>query len=93
MGAVLLAQTPIAGAELYLVALIGSGLAMLLLDLWSAPSHLTEVAGAAMFLKLLLLGWLTTDTPARLPLFWAILVFSAVIAHAPARLRHRRLLR
>ena len=36
-------------------------------------------------------GWFAAD-PARRPLlFWLILVFSVIFAHAPASFRHRRL--
>ena len=44
-----------------------------------------------MLVKFVLLGWFAAD-PARRPLlFWLILVFSVIFAHAPASFRHRRL--
>ena len=89
-GAVLLGSVPLAASMPFVMTLMLSGIAMLAIDLWAAPGYLAEVAGGAILLKLVLLGWLALDPPRQLPLFWAILVFSAVVAHAPAWVRHRR---
>jgi hypothetical protein len=70
-----------------------SGLLMLALDVRKRKSHLTEVAGATMLAKFALLAWMATDDAARPVLFWLVLVASAVIAHAPAHIRHIALLR
>jgi len=90
-GAILLGGQPFGVAQPFVLTLFCSGLAMLLADLCAAPRYLGEISGAATLLKLLLLAWFMLDPAHRLPLFWGILVFSALIAHAPARLRHRRL--
>jgi len=90
VGAALLAGQPLNGTP-FLLALVGSGVAMLLLDLWAAPGYLAEVAGTAVLVKLALLAWFVLDTWHRLPLFWLVLVLSATIAHAPAWVRHHRL--
>lgn len=90
VGAALLAAQPLSATP-FLLALVGSGIAMLLLDLWAAPAYLAEVAGGAVLVKLALLAWFALDPGHRLPLFWVILLLSATIAHAPARVRHRRL--
>jgi hypothetical protein len=49
------------------------------------------MAGGAMLVKLVLLAWFALAPPQQLILFWSILVLSAVIAHAPAWMRHRRI--
>ncbi len=90
-GASLLAGLPLAAQAPFMWTLIGSGVAMIAIDLWAAPGYLCEVAGGAMLVKLALLAWLALDPVRHLALFWIIIVFSAIIAHAPARLRHRRL--
>lgn len=73
----------------YLMVL--SGVAMAMLDAWSRRRWLRELAGLSMLVKFALLGWFAAD-PARRPLlFWLILVFSVIFAHAPASFRHRRL--
>jgi hypothetical protein len=74
----------------FIITLMLSGIAMLVIDLWAAPGYLAEVAGGAIVVKLSLLVWLVLDPPRQLPLFWTILGFSAVVAHAPAWVRHRR---
>jgi hypothetical protein len=89
-GAALLGSAPIAGQMPFIITLMLSGIAMLVIDLWAAPGYLAEVAGGAIVVKLSLLVWLVLDPPRQLPLFWTILVFSAVVAHAPAWVRHRR---
>jgi hypothetical protein len=64
---------------------------MMAIDLWTSPDYLTEMAGGAMLVKLVLLAWFALAPPQQLILFWSILVLSAVIAHAPAWMRHRRI--
>jgi hypothetical protein len=75
------------------VAAMASGVAMFALDIWQKPSRLRELAGVAVLLKLVLVVWLAVDAPGRLALFWLIVAGSVVFAHAPARFRHRLVLR
>jgi|LAHR01.1.fsa_nt_gb hypothetical protein len=65
-----------------------TGLSILALDAWSRPSYFREHVGLAMAGKLLLLGVLLAWPAQRAVLFWLILVFSVLFAHAPASLRH-----
>jgi hypothetical protein len=88
VGAGLLAAGGAAAGFVYLMVL--SGVAMAMLDAWSRRRWLRELAGLSMLVKFALLGWFAAD--ARRPLlFWLILVFSVIFAHAPASFRHRRL--
>lgn len=68
-----------------------SGVAMALLDAWANPVWLRELAGLSLLVKFALLGWFVVDDANRPLLFWLILVFSVIFAHAPASFRHRRL--
>jgi hypothetical protein len=75
-----------------------SGLAVLLtgvlvwaLDLWHKPGHLVEGAGLSMLLKLVLVVWMVLAPGLSVPLFWAIVLWSAVFSHAPASFRNARL--
>ncbi len=70
---------------------LASGLGMLICDLWANSSLLAETAGFGMLLKLALVGLMVVFPPLALPLFWAILVASGLLSHAPASFRHRRL--
>ncbi len=70
------------------MAALVTGLAILTLDAWSRPSYFRENVGLAMAGKLLLLGVLLAWPAQRAVLFWLILVFSVLFAHAPASLRH-----
>ena len=70
-----------------------SGLLMLALDVRKRSTHLSELAGATMLAKFALLAWMAADDAARPVLFWLVLVASAVIAHAPAHIRHIGLFR
>jgi hypothetical protein len=65
-----------------------SGFAMFFLDLLGKPRLLLEWSGAAMVIKLAVVAWMALDADLRLPLFWAIVVWSAIFAHAPASFRH-----
>ncbi|HNA82893.1 MAG TPA: hypothetical protein PLQ64_10500 [Thiobacillaceae bacterium] len=65
-----------------------SGAAMMALDLWMKPQLVREWSGAALFIKLGVVGWMALDATLRVPLFWALVAWSAVFAHAPASFRH-----
>lgn len=69
--------------------LVLSGLGMAALDAWSNPRWLAEPAGLSLLVKFALLGWFFFDEARRPALFWTILVFSVIFAHAPASFRHR----
>lgn len=77
----------------FLVLMVASGVAMAALDAWSNALWLQELAGISLLVKFVLLGWFVADEAARPALFWLILVFSVVFAHAPASFRHRRVSR
>ena len=68
-----------------------SGLAMFAGDAWANPAHLREVAGLGVLAKLALVALVVAHPASALPVFWAILVLSTVLSHAPGALRHRRL--
>ncbi len=68
-----------------------SGLGMFAGDVWSNPGHVREIAGCGVALKLLLVALMVFLPALALPLFWAILVLSALLSHAPGALRHKRL--
>ena len=87
LGAALLGAGDIAlGAWLTLV----SGAGMFAGDVWANPAHLREIAGCGVVLKLLLVAIMATQPAFALPIFWSILVLSALLSHAPGALRHRR---
>ena len=90
-GAALIYGFPLATQLPYVLALLISGVAMMAIDLWTTPGYLAEMAGTAMLVKIALLVWFFVAPPQQLSLFWGVLVLSAVIAHAPAWMRHRRL--
>lgn len=71
-------------------AVLFSGLALWALDIWQKPGHLREVAGLSMFLKLALVAWMILAPELHRPLFWLIVVWSAVFSHAPASFRNAR---
>jgi hypothetical protein len=92
VGAGLLVAVPVAGFDGFVIMLVASGVAMLALDFWANPHYSREAAGIAVLAKLCLLLWYVLDAAQRPWLFWVILAVSTLAAHAPARLRHRRIL-
>ena len=78
-----------AGAAAWLTLL--SGLAMFAGDAWANPAHLREVAGFGVLAKLGLVALMVAHPASALPVFWAVLVLSTLLSHAPGALRHRRL--
>lgn len=70
------------------LGVLATGAAMMALDLWMKPHLFTEWAGAALLIKLVLVGWMAVDAASRVPLFWILVLWSALFAHAPASFRH-----
>lgn len=78
------------------VAVLASGVVLLAQDMHARRIALTEVAGAAVLVKLALVGWVAWIRPApehALAVFWVLLVLSSLSSHAPKRWRHRALRR
>jgi hypothetical protein len=67
---------------------LASGLALLASELADRRVALSELAGAVVLLKLGLVALMLAWPAAALPLFWALLVLSALVSHAPKGLRH-----
>ncbi|MFO1273225.1 MAG: hypothetical protein U1F50_16375 [Rubrivivax sp.] len=65
-----------------------TGLALLGAELADGRARLDELAGAWVLAKLALVAAGLAWPAAALPLFWAMLVVSAVISHAPREWRH-----
>ncbi len=90
--AVILLGAGLLGAHVALgaatIGVAASGFAMLALDLWRQPAHLLEIAGVAVLVKLLIVGWMVLDESLRPFLFWFVVAGSAIFAHAPASFRH-----
>lgn len=72
------------------LGVFATGVAMFGLDLWNKPHLLLEWSGAALVVKLMAVAWMAVDADLRQPLFWAIVFWSAIFAHAPAYFRHAR---
>ncbi len=70
------------------LSVLVSGMTLLALDLWGKPRLLLEWSGAALVLKLLAVAGLVLFAEFRPFLFWVVVVWSAVFAHAPASFRH-----
>ncbi|BDU75164.1 hypothetical protein [Mesoterricola sediminis] len=67
---------------------LASGLGLLLLDLWSGSTALTQGSGAAVILKLLLLGMGNLFPDHRFGWYLAATFVASIGAHMPGSLRH-----
>ena len=72
------------------LAVLLSGLALFIVEAWNRPDMLRQWSGASLLLKLGLVAWMMLDDSLRQPLFWLIIGWSAIFAHAPSTFRHRR---
>lgn len=75
----------------FLPLLLVSGAAIALLDRWSNRAFFRQVGGLAVLLKAALLAALVVAAAFGAAAFWSFLAFSVAIAHAPGRVRHRRM--
>lgn len=69
---------------------LASGVALMLIYIWSSAVWLFELKGMAIALKIMLLVLALVFPAMRAEAFIAIIVISGLIAHAPARVRSRR---
>ena len=91
LGACLMAEPMAAALRIAHTAVTLTGVAMFAVDLWCHPGHLRERAGAAMIVKLALIAAMAIAPAHALALFWVVVVWSAVVSHAPASFRHARI--
>lgn len=88
LGAAVLGAPVAAGPSA--IAVLATGLILFAMDLSTKPGLLGERAGMAVLLKLALVAWMALDASARPWLFWLVVAWSTVFAHAPASFRHGR---
>jgi len=67
---------------------LASGIAMFALDLWNKPRMLLEWSGVALISKLGTISLMVFNPELVLPLFWGVVLWSAIFSHAPASFRH-----
>lgn len=91
MGAAVLGVRPASEMATYVYLLIAAGTAIAALDRWANPAYFLQVNGLAVLFKVLLLAAAVSLAGFGAALFWAVLVGSVLMAHAPRRLRHRKL--
>lgn len=72
------------------IVLLASGAVMMALDAWSEPGYLRQLQGVAMLLKLVLVALMIVWHDGQQALFWLLIVYSALLSHAPGRIRHWR---
>ncbi len=72
----------------YLWLVAGSGVGMVMLQVWGNPLWLVQLRGVAILVKLGLILALLAGGVLELPLFVAVVVISGVISHAPGDVRY-----
>ena len=86
LGASLLGA-PVAGGTAA-AGMAATGLALLVAEILVRRAYLREVAGVAVLVKLALVAWIAVDAGSRPAVFWFLIAWSALFAHAPAPYRH-----
>ena len=91
LGAAVVGMRPAAESVGYVAALMGAGIAMAALERWSYPAYFSQLNGLTVLLKVVLLAGTGMLAGFNAALFWAVLVGSVLVAHAPRGVRHRKL--
>lgn len=73
------------------LAVLISGATLFVNDYWGRPDRLLEVSAASIAAKLLLVAALALLPQWQVALFWAVVIWSVIFAHAPASFRHARI--
>ena len=71
----------------YMYLTVGSGSAMVVLEVWSNGIWLLQLRGIATLLKLLLLG-ITLITGLQPYILFGVILLSGLMSHAPGKLRY-----
>jgi hypothetical protein len=72
-------------------AVLATGTALLALDLVAGRVHLGELAGAVIVFKLAAVALGLAQPAWALPIFWGLVLLSALSSHAPKAVRHKPL--
>jgi ABC-type enterochelin transport system permease subunit len=88
LGAALLGAPPSVSVVWVGSTLLVTGALMFALEQWKTHEHLFQLAGAGQIAKLALVAWMMLEPSCARPIYWLIVVWSAVFAHAPAGFRH-----
>jgi hypothetical protein len=75
-----------------LVAVIATGTAFMLFEIWRAPIWLVQVRGVATYAKLVLLLSIPIFWPQRVWILAVIVVIGTVVSHMPSKYRYWSLL-
>jgi hypothetical protein len=89
LGAGLMDEAAAVGAAGW--AVLASGLALLVLDLAAGRVRLGELAGAVIVFKLAAVALALAQPAWALPIFWSLVLLSALSSHAPKTVRHTSL--
>lgn len=81
MGAPLSTHLPAMGA-------LVTGIVLFAIDLRTKPQLMQQWSGVALVIKLCAVGLMAFSSELRAPLFWGVVIWSAIFAHAPASFRH-----
>jgi len=71
-----------------LVAVLTTGIAFLLFEVWRAPQWIHQLRGLSTFVKLALFTLAVMLPEQRAPLLTAVVVIGVVVSHAPSRFRY-----
>lgn len=82
-----------ASRHLWPAAVLVSGLALFAVDFWGRPGRLLELLATSIAAKLVLVSLMIVVPTWKVPLFWAVVVWSVIFSHAPASFRHARIWR
>ncbi|HHJ80201.1 MAG TPA: hypothetical protein ENJ65_01055 [Candidatus Tenderia electrophaga] len=88
MATYVLNNTLITGWLFYIHLTIASGVAIMLLDIWSNGVWLLQLRGQAIIAKLILFAGLLLTEQHNTLLFFSIIIISGLIAHAPSNVRY-----
>ncbi|HET7528473.1 MAG TPA: hypothetical protein VFK10_21215 [Burkholderiaceae bacterium] len=69
---------------------LASGAALLVIEAVDARMRFHELAGFVALSKFAAVAWMVLDGERALQAFWVVLVVSALVSHAPRRVRHWR---
>ncbi len=73
----------------FLALLVVSGIAMVVVDRWGNPAYFRQIHGLWTLIKVASVVALGASGLLVSAAFWVVLAASVIVAHAPARFRHR----
>lgn len=88
LGGAILFDPNLANWSNYQILALGTGVGLLIIEMWRSKYFICELRGIAITTKLILLALTYYYPDYTEELFWAVITIAGVFSHVPGKIRH-----